>query len=319
VKSLTQLVHRWGNASSEALLESHSDLFRTPGIDGVIGYRLHSNYAVTFGDPICPIADAPQLATAFHKFCQEKNLNIIYIITSEKFANWAIQNQCRVLIEIGEEIIFDPQQDLTDGHKGRKLRNYLSHASHMGLQFHEYLGHDEHLEHSIGQVGKVWLKSRSGPQIYLGDLEFFEDRTDKRWFYIRQDEKMMGMALMSKLESQSGWFLKYLISVPEAPRGTSELMVKSILEILRNENCRFLTYGMIPGKNLGEIVGLSKFSTYMARLGYNLSKWYFHLDQRKTFWQKFRPKTERSFMLLSTETIGFQEIRAIVKSFKMDI
>ena len=61
----------------------------------------------------------------------------------------------------------------------------------------------------------------------------------------------MGIALLSKLESQCGWFLKYLISIPEAPRGTSELMMMSILEILRNENCRFLTYGMVPAKQSG--------------------------------------------------------------------
>ena len=190
--SLISLVHRWGNASSETLIEPPPHIFRTPGINGVIGYRLQSNFAITFGDPICPAEETFQLATAFHKYCREKNLNIIYIIVSEKFASWAMQNQCRVMIEVGEELIFDPQQDLTKGGSHQKLRNYLHHASHCGLRVHEYLIHDEHLEQSIEQLGKEWLKGRRGPQIYLSTLEFFKDRTDKRWFYIQRMRKLWG-------------------------------------------------------------------------------------------------------------------------------
>jgi lysylphosphatidylglycerol synthetase-like protein (DUF2156 family) len=319
VNSLKKIVHRWGNATSEILLETPHSIFSTPGIEGIIGYRLQSDFAITFGDPVCPPEDASKLATAFHKHCQEKNLNIIYLITSEKFAKWAIQNQCRMMIEVAEELIFDPQHDPTIGSKASKLRNYLKHASHLGLQVHEYLTSDEHLEHSIEQVGKKWLKGRRGPQMHLGNLNFFEDRMDKRWFYVQQDKRILGMALLSKLDHQKGWFLKYLISIPEAPRGTSELLMVSIMEILRNENCRFLTYGVVPIQNLGEIVGLSKFPAFMARFGYKLTKWIFHLDQRKRFWQKFHPKTERSFALFSKQGIGIKEIRALIKALIIDI
>lgn len=92
----------------------------------------------------------------------------------------------------------------------------------------------------------------------------------------------------------------------------------SILEVLRNENCRFLTYGMVPAKSLGEIVGLDKFSTYMAKFCFKLTKWIFHLDSLKMFWQKFHPKTERAFVMFSKQNLGLQEIRALMKSIKID-
>jgi lysylphosphatidylglycerol synthetase-like protein (DUF2156 family) len=318
-ESLKKLVRQWGNAFSEVLLEPPpSQVFTTSGIDGAIGYRIHSKYAITFGDPICPEEHAPELATAFHQFCQENNLNIIYLIASEKFANWAIQNQCRVMMEVAEELIFDPQQNLTDGRKSHKLRNYIHHAEHEGVTFHEYLSHDEQLEQSINEFGKEWLKSRRGPQIHLGILDFFDSRINRRWFYVQQEGRIVGVALLTKLDYEKGWLLKYLLTNLAAPRGTSEMLMLSILDVLRAEGCRFLTYGVVAANSLGEIVGLNKFSTFIARLGFSLTKWFFQLDRRKLFWKKFHPKAERAFVLSSKPTFGFQEIRAILKSLKID-
>jgi len=317
--SLATLVYRWGKASSEVLLEQpHSQTFRAPGIEGMIGYSVQSNFAITFGDPICPSEQAAQLATAFKKFCDDKKLSIIYIIISEKFASWAIQNQCKVMIEAAEELVFDPQLNLVEGSKSKKLRNYIHHAINIGLQFHEYLVFDEQIERSIDQLGKAWLKGRRGPQIHLGSLDFFKDRTSKRWFYVKQNDQILGMVLLSRRESEKGWLLKFLLSHPEAPRGTSEFMMVSILEALRNENCHYLTYGAVAASHLGQIVGLSVFSNWLAKIGFTLTKWIFRLDRQKIFWKKFQPKVERSFILFSKPSVGVQELRAILNSLKIN-
>lgn len=312
-------IHLWGGAVSEAALDPACNFFRTPHINGLIGYRLVGNCAIVFGDPICASNDTPALTQAFHQHCEERNQNIIYIIASEKFAKWALDKYCRVMLEVGEELVFNPQVDPKEGRKGNRLRNKLSHARNQGLVVHEYLYDDKEIENSIQQVGVEWLKARRGPQIYLGHLNFFDNRNDKRWFYVSNGDQVIASALLSKLKAKEGWLLKFLVTMPNAPRGTSELLMNGILETLRKEDCRFLTYGMVPADHLGEIRGLSQFKCWLARRSFKIAKWFFHLDQRKTYWQKFRPNAEKSYILFSNPTVGISEVRALIKALKVNL
>lgn len=223
------------------------------------------------------------------------------------------------MIHIGEEIVFDPMFDSLAGHKGLKLRNKIHHAQHLGLTVKEYISLDPEIENSIMAVGKSWVDARKGPQIYLSHLNFFENRTDKRWFYLQDDkQKFIGMALLSKLEAYQGWLLKFLITVPDVPRGASELLMINIIETLRAENCSYLTYGMVPADGIGEIIGLNTFSAWTAKRVYGMAKWIFHLDQRKIYWHQFHPHAENTYMLLSSPSIGLKEMRALGNAMKVD-
>ncbi len=316
---MDEWIHRWGCAASEAIFDFECDIFREPYINGFIGYRIESNCAIVYGDPVCAPEDIPNLTHAFHKYCQEKLLNIVYMITSKTFSHWAMNNVCKVLLEIGEELIFDPFIDPTSGHKGHKLRNKINHIHSLGLEVFEYFSGNVKLEQSIQEVAFKWQKARKGPQIYLGRLNFFANRVGRRWFYIKKGEQILGVALLSSLESNQGWFLKFLMALPKAPRGTSESLMFFILKTLRNENCSFLTYGMIPAHQLGEIKGLNRFSAWIARVSFKLAKWYFRLNQRKTYWEKFHPKAEPSYIMFANADISWKEIRAITKALKIEL
>lgn len=315
---IEDLLHRWGGPISEAILDPRSDFFQVPEIEGFIGYRLTSSCAVIYGDPVCASEDKYRLAEAFQKYCHEKKLNPIYISASEQFAKSAINRLCKILIEIGEGISFDPFIDPKEGTKRYRLRNRINHALHLGLAVHEYVSKDKSIEEAIQNVGVAWLKARQGPQIYLGELNFFENRNGKRWFYVTdQEQKIIAVALLSRLDAYEGWLLKFLIIMPETPRGTSELLMTSILEILKKEECHFLTYGMVPAENLGEIIGLKKISSWVVKIIFKTAKWIFHLDQRKLYWQKFHPKIEPCYLLFSQPKIGIKEIRALMNSLKI--
>src|SRR5262245_50974937 len=72
---IVEFVRRWGGLATDALLDPQCQYFRTPEIDGFIGYRIECGCAVVFGDPVCAPDDTFQLARAFHKFCQTQCKN----------------------------------------------------------------------------------------------------------------------------------------------------------------------------------------------------------------------------------------------------
>lgn len=309
-------VHRWGGAISEAALNPDAQFFQTPGKEGGIGYRLQPGHAIVLGDPICPKEEIPELTQAFAQYCQEKGLSIVYLATSESFSKWAIQGHCKILLEVGQEFIFNPQNNILETTKANRLRNKISHATKIGLTAHEYLDKNPNLERSFQEVAKLWEKGRSGPQMSLGPIHFFDTRDYRRWFYIKNQNQILGAALLCQLETRNGWLLKFMVTIPEAPRGTSELLMIFILDTLKEENCSFLTYGMIPTDHLGETIGLGSFKNWLTNRTFNAITKLFKLNQRRTYWKKFDPYTEPLYVLFVKPQIGFRAIKAITSTLK---
>lgn len=311
-----QLQLQYGSAASEAMFDFPCHFFQTPGCIGTIAYRLEHQCAVIFGDPICPPKEVQPLTEAFHEQCRTLNLNIIYIIASAKFAAWAKRSLCRIAIAVCEEQIFDPAFDPSQKHN--KLKHKIDRAIKHGLTVHEYVPLNPDIEKSLAHVGAKWLQAIKGPHIHLGYLNFFENRAGSRWFYVKDGEHITSMAMLRRLESQKGWLLKFLVTLPDAFRGTSEFLMSSVLKVLREENCHFFTRGMSPVDTLEEIEGLGVFSRSAAKTIYKLVRWFFQFEKRKEYWLKFDPKCAPAYLLIARPHIGLNEIRALMKAFKVD-
>jgi lysylphosphatidylglycerol synthetase-like protein (DUF2156 family) len=284
-----RLVRQWGSSTSDAILDPFTQIFTIPAIDGLIGYRLEYRSIVVFGDPVCSPEDLPSLVTAFHEECKKNGYNIIYVSASESFAKWAIQNTCRILIKFGKELYLDPFDDPKRGPKGGLVRRKVRHAIKEGTTVQEYLPHDPQLENALEKVGQQWLQGRRGLQIHISHVRIFENRTGKRWFYAKQGDRCVGLLVLNQLKAKQGWHLNHVMIVPDAPHGTPEFLVTTALEKLKEEDCRFVTFGAVPTEHLNEILGLGRFSKWLAQSAFKISRKIFKLDGRKKFWEKFQP------------------------------
>ncbi|PWU13972.1 MAG: hypothetical protein C5B45_05160 [Chlamydiae bacterium] len=86
------------------------------------------------------------------------------------------------------------------------------------------------------QLATAWVAARRGIQVYLATPTLFADRTGKRWFFAKQEEKIIGLALLNELPFHQGWLLNNVMVAKEAPSGVSEHLLVSVLE---KEQCRF--------------------------------------------------------------------------------
>jgi lysylphosphatidylglycerol synthetase-like protein (DUF2156 family) len=318
-KHLPELIRCWGGSTSITLLDSSCEIFSVPHIQGAIGFRQGGGCAVVFGDPVTSSADTPALATAFHKFAKDKGLSVIYATVSESYASWAMQNVCKGLIEVSEELIIDPQNNPATGNEGRMLRKKVKHATTERVESQEYTTNDKSIEHGIEEVANEWLKGRSGPQIYLAKVMLFDDRTGRRWFYATQNGKIVGALLLNQLEAYNGWVLYMLMATPEAANGTSEQLLMTALESLRNEGCRFLSLGGTPAEKIGEIQGFKPVSETIARFGFHASKRIFNLSGRRTYWMKYKPTALPTYILFDEAKLGLRKIFGLLKALNVSI
>lgn len=311
IELVQKWIQQWGVLISEAVLETGCDFYTDPEIPGCVGYKIESRYAIVYGEPICPKEYVHPLCKSFHRFCQEKKLGIIFMIVSDDFAKWANHYFHGGSILIGEELIFNPV--LISKEWNGRLKNTVNHAIKSGLRVNEYISSDPSIENAIKGVHEKWTKSRRGPQIYLGKMNFFDNCYGKRWFYIQDDKEVIGAALISRLDASDGWLLKHSITLPKAPRGTSEFLITTILQTLAKENCQYMTYGVIPIHEI-KVEGFQPYVKGLMSFGYRMFKWIFRLGQRKMFWQKFHPKTANSYLVFSCSKFGFEELNAIIKA-----
>lgn len=316
---LAEYIQRWGNSASVTILDRDCHLFFLPDIEGVIGYRLIDQCAVVFGDPICAAKDMPQLAETFARFCKEQEWHVVYMTASKSFAEWSINKICSSLMEVGEELQLNPSNNPFSGRKSRGLRNKVNLAARAQLEVLEYKGNDPHLEEKIRQVGLNWIKGRQGPQIFFGQMRVFDERIGKRWFYAKNEQGIVGVMILQQMEARQGWLVQFLMKTLDAPKGTTEQLVISALNVLRDEGARSLSFGVSQNKRVGEVQGLGKISEWIVRIVFNISQKLFHLDRRRRFWRKFQPEGEPSYLLFSEPGIGIKDVKSVMRALNVSL
>jgi lysylphosphatidylglycerol synthetase-like protein (DUF2156 family) len=312
-------VQQYGGSASICYLDCNCSFFVKEGIEGAVGYRVVARCAVVMGDPLCKEEDKLALSLFFKDEMKKRSLPVIYITASESFTKMSQGKTCASCIEVVDELICNPQKDPKVGTKGKRLRGKVNQARRLGVTAHEYTTLSPSLEKEMEDVALQWLSKRSGPQIFLTTVELFSIREGKRWVYAKQQGKIVGVALLHEMKAYGGWLLQFLLTTPEAPCGTSELLIDSSLHLLCKEGSAALSFGSAQKKQIGLILGLSKTSMLLTKLIYGAAQKIFPLNERRRFWMKFSPNRVPAFLLFEKNRLSIREIRAILKSVNAKI
>jgi len=312
-------VRQFGDLNTNAILDSACNFFSIPTVNGFIGYRIEANCAIVFGDPLCLIKDQIALTEAFKHYCKSNQLSIVSTIISQDFAKTAKSKLGSISIPFGHKLILDPQDNPIHktGPKASLVRRKAKHALKDKVSIHEYKTDDPNIENAIKEVGDVWLKSRKGPQIFIAHQNFFSDTYGKRWFYAKLGEKVVGFLILNMIKSGDGWLLNNLIIASDSPSGTSELLITSTLEILKNEHCKYVIVGPVTAKEIDQIEGLGNISLFLSRLFFKIAKSVFRLDRQTMFWDKFQAKSENSYLIF--EKVNIQSLKALLYAMNVQI
>ncbi len=314
---VVELVRKWGEVNTDGILDQTTQIFSVPHIEGLIGYRVELGNAVVYGDPVCAPSEKVALAKEFEAYCKTQKMVVIYIIVSEEFAQMAFDHLSFSLIEFGRKFILDPAHYIEP--KTSLLRKKVRQSSRHEVTIHEYTENDPTIEKSIEDVAHAWVKARKGIQIYLAELTLFADRIGKRWFYAKYQDKIVGVALLNKLESQEGWLLNNVMVAKDTPSGVSEHLVVSALQTIEKEQCHFVLIGPVPAKDLGKMVGLNRLIILLASWGFRAIRKVCHLDGHEVFWDKFQPEHRSSYLLFPKNRFRLSSVFALLRALNINV
>lgn len=315
-------VRKWGGATTDAVLDPQCKTFTKEGIEGFIGYRLDNQFAVVMGDPIASQENLLPLTKHFIETFHNQEKEVIFAIVTESFARKVLTKLgYTILLELCEIPYLDPQFSVLEhtGTKGSLVRRKVRHAKKEGVTIEEFFNDDEETRKKIETVGINWLKKRKGPQIHISNIRLFEDPKGKRWFYAKIQDQIVAALLLNRLDSKKGWLMNRLLLDPQAPHGTPELLVVTALEKLKQEDSRFVSFGMIPKARPGKIEGLNPLVSNLTRLGYLIAAKIYRLDGLRGFWGKFEPSSEPSYVAFNNKGITISGIRALMRAFNASV
>jgi lysylphosphatidylglycerol synthetase-like protein (DUF2156 family) len=93
-------------------------------------------------------------------------------------------------------------------------------------------------------------------------------------FGAERDGQLVGLASLAPIYARDGWLLEHLVRAPDAPNGTSELLVDAALRAALARQSRFVSLGLAPlagevapwlgclgrlGQGLYDFAGLARF------------------------------------------------------------
>lgn len=312
-EEVVRFVRQWGGTATSAVLDPASQIYVSPGGEGLVGYRHGTGCAVVFGEPIAPPSEVPTVIRSFHAECEKKGWNPIYITVGGSFAKWMREEFNAGYLTVGEEISVDPFDDPTRGAGGSLARRKARHAGKEGVTVSEYFGGNLHAEKEMEHLARAWLENRKGPQVYISNIQLFQDREGKRWFFAREGTRIVGVVVLNRLESKGGWLLNHLMCHPDAPHGTSELLVTTVFKTVEQEGCHYVTFGVVAAESLNEILGFGSVITWSLPWVYKSLMKMLRIEGRKKYWSKYQPNSKLSYVVFTKPQIGLRDVFELLR------
>ena len=314
---LDDLVCRFGGVLSPVVFDTGCELLDVTGIRGVVPYRRsNGGIAVAVGDPICAAHDQARLLAALRA-----RFGAVVVAGASRALVPVGHALGFAVIEFGEQIWIDPRRERPRGRRGHEVRRKLNHARAAGIEVREYDGAgDEQLEGEMIDVALAWLHARSGLQLFVAHVDLFHPRSLRRLFYARRDGHVIGVQSLVRLDGTGGYLLEHLLTEPDVPGGTAELLVTGALDTLGREGCAYASFGISTAASLGLISGLSSSSIRLGRWFFDRAQRSFHLDSVSRFRRKFgEVVVDPSYLLFSPPRVGLLQLYALMRAFNASL
>lgn len=313
------LIRAFGGAISHAVLDPAFQIFKVPGVEGLIGFRLGMGYAVALGDPVCAEVDREPLAAAFLDYARQIGHSVVFAVSTRALVDLFLRQGGGVM-GFGELLIGNPQKDPEAGPRGGHLRTSVRFPRRSGVSVREYLGDgpvDQGLERRILQASSDWRAARSGFQMHIGSHHFFRNRAGSRWFIAEHEGLVVGvLSILAMGDAGCRHLIDLVFSTPKAPTHTNALLIVTAFEALRREGVTTVCLGVAPAAGLGEMLGFSVFKVWLGRAFYALATRLVPQHGKVVFWKKFGiERKEPLYLLFSEPKVGFKAFRALLATF----
>jgi hypothetical protein len=277
--TLLSLLQRHGwNATSFQVVETGFRYWFDPEGDAAVAFLDTGGAWVVAGAPIGPIERSEAIARRFAGDARRRGKRIAYFAVEPRF----LEHVPMPALTIGEQPSWYPR-GWSERHRGhRGLKEQLRRARAKGVTVTRVSSSvaASELRPELEQLIARWLSTRVMPPMsFLVALEPFVFPEERRYYVARTKEKVAGLLVAVPVYDRGGWFFEDILRDPQAPNGTTELMIDTAMRDVAADGCSFVTLGLAP---------LSGDEPWL-RSARKLMRGFYNFEGLRTFKAKLRP------------------------------
>jgi phosphatidylglycerol lysyltransferase len=265
------LLRRFGwNASSFQVLEPSFRYF-FDGDDACVAYVATAGALIAAGAPIADEQRLAEVAQRFVAYARSQGRRAIFFGTERRF----VQLAPLAALRIGEQPEWQPAAWHATLASSRSLREQLRRARAKGVRIHAVQAHEvAHPEQprrrAIEDLIARWSSSRSmAPMAFLVRVHLFDFAEERRIFVAETEAGLCGLLGLIPVYARDGWFLEDLLRAPDAPNGTTELLIDRAMRETAADGCEYVALGLSP--LAGDVDGWLRAARKLGRSLYDFS------------------------------------------------
>lgn len=301
LQALNCLIEEHGRISHMGILDPSYSFFMAQNRRAALYYKVRNKVAVVGGNPLCEPSLWSYLFQEFAAYRKKHGLGISYLGATGDFSRYAFDQKGWVSMRFGTERALNPMTNeiLLNGDSKRMVKQIkaLLDPKRGGMSIHVYTPHerpDYYLQNQLVEVYEAWRNQRneSGKaQAYITVYEPFAIPHLMLYVYCTDPTgKPNGFAALRRVKG--GYHLDPYCAAPDAPNGTSDLLIYASLAILNRAGVSYLGLGYEPTSEVSEVHGLGTTMTKLIESAYRKSCSRLPIDGKKTFHDKWHPAPE---------------------------
>lgn len=253
------LLQRYGwNATSFQVLEPGLRYW-FGGDDTCVAYVDTGKAFVVAGAPIADEASVRQTAERFAAFARRCRRRLRFFAVADRFLELAPF----AALQIGEQPCWQPADWPAILKGSRSLREQLRRARAHGVTVRRLAATELEgpVRAGVEELIARWLGTRRmAPMGFLVEVHPFSFAHERRYYVAEREGRILGFLAAVPIYARGGWFFEDLLRDPDAPNGTSELLVDAAMRDVAEAGAGYVTLGLAP------LAGVSGWLASMGRL-----------------------------------------------------
>jgi lysylphosphatidylglycerol synthetase-like protein (DUF2156 family) len=276
--------------------------------EGAVAYNEFGKVWLVPGDPLASIENLAHVANCFLRKARAHRRTVAFMPASQQFAKHSSRLGLRA-VKIGSAPYFDLATWAPRGDRAKKARAGVNQARRAGVRVTKVVEVDERLVRETACLRKSWLTTRRSAIKFgwLFSVDLFQHKERKKYFTARDATgKLVGFLAASPIPARNGWYLEDVLRRPDAPKGTADLLIVEVLDLLRRDGAKLATLGTAPmalevsaDPGVQSSVALSK----VVRLAAGCFSLFYNFDGVRHFKAKFAPSWWESEYILVSQNV----------------
>ncbi len=236
--------HGW-NATSFQAVETEFSYWFHPDDDAAVAYVDTGAAWVVAGAPVASLNRTAAVVTDFTAEAHRHRKRVAFFAVEPRF----VEATSLPSLNIGLQPWWNPRlwNERHRGHRRFKEQLRRARAKQVVVTRVESADAAGGMRGELEMLTARWLRSRTMPPMsFLVALEPFVLAEERRYYVARAGAAVAGLLVAVPVYDRGGWFFEDILRDPDAPNGTTELLIDCAMRDAGDDGSPYVTLGLAP-------------------------------------------------------------------------